>query len=68
MKNLIEAIVFCNLNAVREALDAGADPNARDHAGLTPLDWAAWAGSPRIAALLRERGATGEPISWRTKI
>ena len=38
-------------------LDAGADPNARDDDGLTPLMWAAALGPPDLAALLLRRGA-----------
>jgi hypothetical protein len=36
---------------------AGADPNARDKDGWTPLTWAAWSGMPKMTARLLELGA-----------
>lgn len=42
---------------VQALLDAGADPNARDRDGLTPLMWAAAMGPPDLVALLLRRGA-----------
>ena len=45
---------------VRNLLDAGLDPNAREtwsYRGATPLHWAALHGESSIAALLIERGA-----------
>ena len=44
----------------RLLLESGADPNIRDdkYEG-TALDWAEFCGQPEIAALLRQRGATG---------
>ena len=38
-------------------LDAGADPNARQHGGFTPLHEAAQVGDDALADLLVERGA-----------
>ena len=38
-------------------LGAGADPNARDDDGLTPLMWAAAIGPPELVVLLLRRGA-----------
>jgi len=38
-------------------LDRGADPNAKDAAGRTPLIQAAMKGHTAVAALLLERGA-----------
>ena len=43
----------------RMLLDAGADPEIRDDKyQATALGWAEYCGQPRIAELLRERGAT----------
>ncbi len=40
-------------------LDAGANPNIRDDKyQATVLGWAEYCGQPRIAELLRQRGAT----------
>lgn len=44
---------------VKALLAAGADPDARDRLGRTPLDIAERAGQAEIARLLRERGARG---------
>jgi ankyrin repeat protein len=48
---------------IRVLLEAGADPNLRDHDGATPLDHALRAGKsvdPRpVIALLRAAGAKG---------
>jgi len=39
-------------------LDAGADPNIRDDKyDATVLGWAVYCAQPRIAELLRQRGA-----------
>lgn len=38
-------------------LDHGADPNARDADGMTPLMWAAWADRESAASMLIDRGA-----------
>ena len=50
-----------NLEAARQALSDGADPNARDRQGWTPLHFAAEARSLRVAALLLEQGAEVDP-------
>jgi ankyrin repeat protein len=42
---------------VRALLDAGAEPDARDRDGLTPLMWAAAVGPPDVVALLLRHGA-----------
>jgi ankyrin repeat protein len=43
--------------AVERLLDAGADPNARDDGGRTPLHFAAQEGATDAARLLLGRGA-----------
>jgi len=47
------------LEVARLLLDRGADPNARDAEGDTPLGLAEKRGSPAVAALLRRYGAIG---------
>jgi ankyrin repeat protein len=44
------------LPIVRQLLDAGGDPNARDDLGLTPFRSAVRQGREDVARLLRERG------------
>jgi ankyrin repeat protein len=52
---LMYAVQHGDLAAVRMLLDAGADPNAADHAGATPLLWAV--DDLEKTRLLIERGA-----------
>jgi hypothetical protein len=59
---------------VAELLAAGADPNERDEAGMTPLLHAVYCGHPGIVALLCEGGAdvnareaTGETALWHAE-
>lgn len=52
---LFTAIAFGSLAGVRNALDAGADPNARNLAGATPLHWAVF--DAEKTRLLLKRGA-----------
>jgi len=48
------------LELTRILLDAGADPSIRDDKyESTVLGWAEFCGRPEVAALLRQRGATG---------
>jgi ankyrin repeat protein len=54
---LFRACAVGALAAVRQAIDAGADVNARDLEQDTPLHWAAATGNLNIAVLLIERGA-----------
>lgn len=49
---------------VKALLDQGADPEAQDKKGETPLNWAALAGHRKVAELLIERGAA---INGRNK-
>ena len=51
-------VVFVDPNAAIVALllEAGADPNARDERGETPLPWASELGDARIIALLTQAG------------
>ena len=51
------AVAGRNVECVQAILDAGADPNARQQVGYTPLMGAASAGREDIADLLLERGA-----------
>ncbi len=54
-----------HLSEARALLEGGADPNARDRFGKTPLEWATYNGFPRVAELLRAHGArvgVGHPL------
>jgi hypothetical protein len=46
-----------DVTAVADLLDAGADIDARDHNGMTPLMRAMWRGHVDVARLLVERGS-----------
>ena len=54
---LIEAIEKGDIEAVKQHLAAGADVNAKDEEGLTPLHLAASWGHKEVAELLIDNGA-----------
>jgi len=55
--DLIEAARWGDLEKVKKLLDRGADVNARDKDGWTPLHWASVHGHLDVIKLLVERGA-----------
>ena len=57
MSRLHTAIQTNDLAAARRLLEEGADPEAPDTEGRTPLMLAAWLGRGELLALLLERGA-----------
>jgi ankyrin repeat protein len=54
---LADAAFVCDLIKARELLGAGADPDARDEDGRTPLSSAVLGGSVGLVGLLLESGA-----------
>ena len=54
------AVAMADPEVVQLLLDAGADPNARNRDGETPLIWAAQGGRGDVATLLLDRGADPE--------
>jgi len=57
------AAVVGNIEAVKQHLAAGADVNAKDNVGKTPLDWAIRFQLTELADLLRKHGGkTGEEL------
>lgn len=51
---------------VKALIDRGADVNAKDGTGWTPLHAAAYGGHPEIIRLLLERGAVPLESNWYT--
>jgi hypothetical protein len=56
-EELFEAVMDGDTARVRELLRKGANVNARDENGTTPLHWAAFLGHVDVVRLLLERGA-----------
>jgi len=56
-KELVETVRSGNTEKVRELLERGADPNAKDDDGWTPLHYATYRGHTHIVELLIEMGA-----------
>ena len=58
-----EAAMQRNFEAVKQHIAAGADVNAKDVNGYTPLDWAIFNKDTETADLLRKHGGTtGEEL------
>ena len=63
-----EAAMQRNLEAVKQHIAAGADVNAKDVNGYTPLDWAIFNKDTETADLLRKHGGkTGEELKAEDK-
>ena len=66
--NTLEFFTHATLQEVRDCLDAGADTNAADDGGRTPLDLAvACNNNPEVAEATRgagERGGRGCRAKW----
>lgn len=56
-RELFEAVWDDDLDAARDALDQGANVNAKNIDGWTPLHSVTWYDDTELAALLIERGA-----------
>src|ERR1043165_8346578 len=54
---LIQALSSGDYARARTLIEKGANPNARDAGGLTPLMWAADQEQPEIVEMLLARGA-----------
>lgn len=67
---LLAAVRAGSISMVRRLLDEGADPNARDEIGWTPLMRAAEEGFASIARLLLDKGADANAMDnegWTAK-
>ena len=63
-----EAAMQRNLEAVKQHIAAGADVNAKDMNGYTPLDWAIFNKDTKTVDLLRKHGGkTGEELKAEGK-
>jgi ankyrin repeat protein len=56
-RTLLHHVVSRDAGAVKRLLSRGADPNAADDVGQTPLHWAAYIGRSDIVRLLLKYGA-----------
>ena len=61
---LMVAAAFGHVDTVKVLLNAGADVNAKDFTGWTPLHAAAFNGNLQIVRLLLDRGAVAAPSTW----
>ena len=61
---LMVAAAFGHVDMVRVLIDRGADVNAQDLTGWTPLHAAAFKGNMQIVRLLLARGAVAKPSTW----
>ena len=66
---LLDAARKGDIQAVKQAIAAGVDVNAKNKGGDTPLDWATgFFNKPKIADLLRKHGGkTGEELKAEGK-
>ena len=63
-----EAAMQKNLDVVKQHIAAGADVNAKDVNGYTPLDWAIFNKDTKTVDLLRSHGGkTGEELKAERK-
>jgi uncharacterized protein len=63
---LIYAAAHGHLDTVKMLVDRGADVNATDVTGWTPLHAAAYGGNPEIIRFLLSHGAKLTPDNWYT--
>jgi len=55
--SILKAAQDGNIEAVKQAIADGADVNAKNTSGMTPLHWAANRGHEEVAELLISKGA-----------